>query len=184
MHETITDNNRVIFSTQQWLHDIVIGHNFCPFAQAPLSQDKVRFSLCEQKKNAALLETLVDECRFLDEHDSTDTSLLILSRACGDFNAYLDLVDMANALLAELGYEGVYQIASFHPQYCFDGVEIDDVSNYTNRSPYPMLHLLREDRLEAALEYVDEPELIPERNIAHCQRLGSDYFKAYFKTLE
>jgi hypothetical protein len=148
-----------------------------------LSQDKVRFSLCEQKKNAALLETLVDECRFLDEHDSTDTSLLILSRACGDFNAYLDLVDMANALLAELGYEGVYQIASFHPQYCFDGVEVDDVSNYTNRSPYPILHILRESRLEAVLEHVAEPELIPEKNIARCESLGLDYFKAYFSAL-
>jgi hypothetical protein len=176
-------SSHAITATQQWLNDIVIGHNFCPFAKAPLSQDNVRFSLSEQKKTAALLETFIDECRFLDEHDSTDTSLLILSHACGDFNAFLDLLDMANALLADAGYAGVYQIASFHPQYCFDGVEVDDVSNYTNRSPYPILHILREARLEAVLQHVAEPELIPEHNMAACRRLGLDYFRAYFKSL-
>jgi hypothetical protein len=101
-----------------------------------------------------------------------ETSLLIFPTALTDFNGYLDLLDIATALLTDQGYEGVYQLASFHPNYCFEGVGSDDPSHYTNRSPYPMIHILREASLEAALTKYPNPENIPVRNVRRAQSLG------------
>ena len=171
----------VLSGTRQWLSEIVIGLNFCPFAKPPFLQERIHFVETSEKKQAAILEGLVAECEYLDKNAEVDTSLFILTAACGDFYQYLDLLDVANQLLSELGYEGVYQLASFHPQYCFDNCDFDDASNYTNRSPWPMFHLIREDMLEAVLASVAEPEKIPERNIAKCNELGASYFAKRFK---
>lgn len=174
------DKSAAIAATQNWLLEIVIGHNFCPFAKLPTAQGRVRFAAIESKKQADILAALIEECQFLDVHSETDTSLLVLTRACADFNQYLNLLDIANDLLAASHYEGVYQLASFHPQYCFDGCEVDNVANYTNRSPYPIFHLIREEALAALLESVTEPELIPQRNIEKCEALGLTYFQMRF----
>jgi hypothetical protein len=108
----------------------------------------------------------------LDKDTDTETVLFIFAEAFRDFNDYLDLLDLANSLLQKQGYESVYQLASFHPYYCFQGVDIDDASHYTNRSPYPMLHIIGEAQLEKVLENYPNPETIPERNITYCQKLG------------
>ena len=118
------------------------------------------------------LETLVDELNFLDRTEGIETSLLIFPNHFADFEDYLDLVELAENLSIEQGYEGVYQIASFHPDYCFAGADADDPANYTNRSLYPMLHLLREDSISKALDHYIDPEGIPERNIAFAQEKG------------
>ena len=178
------NNSEALVVSKNWLNDIVIEHNFCPFAKGPATQGRVRFVEVESKKQAKILELLIDECCFLDENKDTDTSLLLLTNACGDFYQYLDLLDIANEVMADAGYEGVYQLASFHPDYCFDGCDVDDVANYTNRAPYPMFHLIRESMLEDVLKNVAEPELIPERNIEKCESLGLNYFKAYFHGLK
>ena len=174
-------SSQAVTAIKNWITDMVIGHNFCPFAKQPMLQGKVRFAEQASKKQADVLQALIAECEYLDAHQDVETTLLILTKACADFYPYLDLLDMANELLAVSGYEGVYQLASFHPLYCFDGCEFDDVANYTNRSPWPLLHLIREASLETVLKNVEEPELIPERNIEQCERLGLRYFQARFE---
>ncbi|MDH5711889.1 MAG: DUF1415 domain-containing protein, partial [Gammaproteobacteria bacterium] len=104
--------------------------------------------------------------------DATETTLLVFAEGFKDFGDYLDLVELAQDLLADQGYEGIYQIASFHPDYCFADAELDDAANYTNRSPYPMLHLIREASMEKALAHYPEPEKIPERNVEYARELG------------
>ncbi|NOQ79107.1 MAG: DUF1415 family protein, partial [Gammaproteobacteria bacterium] len=118
------------------------------------------------------LENLVLECERLDQQPEIETTLFILSQLGQDFNDYLDFLDIANQLLIDQGYESVYQLASFHPDYCFEQSDEDDAANYTNRSPYPTLHIIREKSLAKALQSYPDPELIPERNVEYCQSLG------------
>jgi len=123
------------------------------------------------------LASVVEELQFLDRMEDIETTLVIFPGQFSDFEEYLDLVDMAEDLSAEQGYEGVYQIASFHPEYCFAGAKDDDPANYTNRSPYPMLHLLREESITKALEHFEDPEGIPERNMAFAEQKGLKYMQ-------
>lgn len=118
------------------------------------------------------LETLVEEMHWLDRSTDVETTLLIFPHHFADFEDYLDLLDLAEALAEEQGYEGIYQIASFHPDYCFAGALPDDPANFTNRSPYPMLHLLREESVTRAVENFPDPEGIPERNMAFARDKG------------
>src|SRR5690554_333435 len=118
------------------------------------------------------LHRLVAECERLDDHPEVETTLLVLTPGLEAFDDYLDFLGLAEALLEAQGYEGTYQLASFHPDYCFEGAEEEDSANYTNRSPWPMLHLLREAGLERALEHYPDPEAIPERNVAAMRALG------------
>ena len=123
------------------------------------------------------LEQIIAQCAALDNAANRETSLLIFPRALSDFEDYLDMLEIATALLEKQGYEGVYQLASFHPKYCFAEAAPDDASNYTNRSPYPMLHILREASVEAALENFPNPENIPDRNIQLTKGLGLTVMK-------
>ncbi len=163
-----------IASTRTWLERAVIGLNLCPFAKAVHSKGRIRWVLCEATDTEALLHTLVQELQHLAEADpqDVDTTLIVHPQVLGDFLDYNDFLDVADAALAELGLEGVIQIASFHPQYQFAGTEPDDIENCTNRSPYPTLHLLREASIDAAVAAFPEPEAIFETNQATLQRLG------------
>ena len=163
----------VIQQTRAWVRDFIVAHNICPFARKELERDGIYYEVCQEIKVEAALYGLIEMCQRLDEDDSTGTVLFILPASFIAFNDYLDLLDMANDLLYKQGYEGVYQLASFHPDYCFEGVDRGDASNYTNRSPYPMLHIIREAELEKALGKYPHPETIPERNIAYCRKLGN-----------
>lgn len=133
----------------------------------------MRYALAESSDLEGLLHALVAECQRLDADASIATTLLIAPSGMDDFDDYLDWVELSERLLDDLGYAGVYQLASFHPDYVFDGVEADDPANATNRSPAPMLHLLREAELEKALASYPDPEAIPERNMVRLRASDS-----------
>lgn len=164
--------------TRQWLETVVIGLNFCPFAKRELRRNTIRFTESPSPRVEEVLEQLVSECTLLDNHPETETTLLILPNGFDEFLDYLDMLELAERLLAKLGYEGVYQIASFHPDYCFADAEKEDAANFTNRSPYPMLHLLREASLEKVIDDYPDTDMIPQANIEKARLLGADYFRA------
>lgn len=160
--------------TMRWLERAVVGLNFCPFAKREISNQRVRMVALDSDKQGAeaWLQALVSECEILDNDQEVGTTLIIFERALREFEDYLDFVALAEDLLQSAGYEGTYQLASFHPDYQFAGCDADDATNYTNRSPYPMLHILREDEVSKALDSYPSPEAIPERNKQVCRELG------------
>jgi len=162
----------IIKQTQNWLESVVVGLDFCPFAQRELERNSIHYSVIPAGNIQTCLESLILECELLDRDQGIATSLLIFSDQFTEFDDFLDYLVMANALLEAQHYQGIYQLASFHPQYCFEGASNNDPANYTNRSPYPMLHLLRENRLEIALKHYPHPEQIPEKNIQRANKLG------------
>lgn len=166
------NESQAIQSTRQWLTQVVIDLNLCPFASKALTSDAVRFVSCDGKKKQEVLAASLEELKYLDEHDETETTLLILNKGFANFYDYLDLLDLAQQLLAMEQYEGTYQIASFHPHYCFEGEDFDDPANYTNRSPLPVLHLLREDSISRAIDSHPDIDAIPDRNIQVARALG------------
>ena len=169
--------------TQAWLADIIVGLNFCPFAKKELVNNTINY--CSSSKNKikdALLE-LAEQCQFLTENPDVETTLVIYELGFRRFENYLDLVDYANDLLVELSLDGVYQIASFHPDYCFEGEDVDDAANFTNRSPFPIIHLLRESSIEKVLKQYPSPEKIPENNIDLAREKGRSFFEDYLKGL-
>jgi len=167
----------IIEQTKKWIIDVVIGCNFCPFAAKEIRQNTVHYEVEYNDKMDVCLDSFLNECRRLDQHAAIETSFLILPNAVTHFKDYLDLVSAAEKIIKKRGYEGVYQVASFHPLYCFAGAPDDDAANYTNRSVYPMLHLLREESIERALEKYPEPGKIPERNILFAREKGVAYMQ-------
>lgn len=166
-------NNDVrISQTQKWLSSVIIDLMLCPFAKREYDNDRIAYVVVETADLQSQLEQVIIECAALDNDVNRETSLLIFPTGLSKFEDYLDFLDIANALLAAQGYEGIYQLASFHPKYCFEGTSSDDPSNYTNRSPYPMLHIIREASLEVVLERYPNPEKIPENNIQLTKGLG------------
>jgi hypothetical protein len=172
-----------VAETERWLQRAVIGLNLCPFAKAVHVRDQVRFVLSEALTPDELLEDLGAELLHLRDTPAaeTDTTLLVHPGVLGDFLDYNDFLEQADALVAELGLEGVLQVASFHPDYQFAGTAPDDVENFTNRSPYPTLHLLREDSVSRAVEAFPDPDAIVERNVETLRRLGRDGWRALFE---
>ncbi len=166
--------NLVISSTRQWVEKVVVGLDLCPFARRELVRDRIRFAVTTAESPDALLDALGQELELLDRDDGVETTLLIHPLVLQDFYDYNDFLADADHLLAMSGREGVYQIASFHPAYQFGGTRSEDVENYTNRSPYPMLHLLREASLERAIAAHPDPDGIPQRNIERMEQLGID----------
>lgn len=162
--------------TDNWVKKVIMKYNICPFARREVERGSIRYHVVEQTKVKLVLKALLEECQYLDIHPAAETTLFILPRGFEGFYTFLNLVDLANGALIENQYEGVYQLATFHPDYCFDGEPQDDPANFTNRAPYPTLHIIRETSMELALASYTDPESIPERNIAFCQRKGSDFF--------
>jgi hypothetical protein len=156
---------------------VVIGCNFCPFAAKAMLRKSIRYVVLPEVTLESSLEAFVEELRYLDRTDDIETTLVIFPNHFADFEQYLDLVELAEALAADQGYEGIYQVASFHPDYCFAGSDNDDPANYTNRSIYPMLHILREDSITNVLENFPDPEGIPQRNIDFAQQKGLAYMQ-------
>jgi hypothetical protein len=173
----MTADQQVISQTECWVKSVIIEYNFCPFAKRELEKGSIRYSVVQIETLEENLQAVIEECVFLDDNDTTETTLLIFTDAFAEFYDYLQLVELAEKLIAQQGYEGIYQLASFHPDYVFADSASDDASNYTNRSPYPMLHLIREASLEKALEHYPEPEAIPARNIEYARSLGLDTMK-------
>lgn len=173
-------DDRVIAETRAWLVRAVIGLNLCPFAKAVHTKQQVRYVVCNTSEPEALLAALHDELRLLAGADPAvaDTTLLIHPHALTDFADYNDFLGVADAAVAELGYEGVLQVASFHPDYQFAGTGPGDVTNATNRSPYPTLHLLREESIDRAVAAFPEPEAIYENNMRTLEALGAEGWAA------
>jgi len=169
---------------RSWIEQVIVGHNFCPFAKNELGEERVRFSVCGECDKEKILNTVIDECQFLDLNPDTETTLIIFSKGLRNFDQFLNLVELADELMSLQGYEGVYQLATFHPDYCFAGLDVSDAANFTNRSPYPVLHLIREQSLEQALQNYPEPELIPENNIRLAREKGAGYFQNLLITLK
>jgi len=173
MHTT----EEVIAQTKKWITDVVIGCNFCPFAAREIKRNSINYIVDESEDIAICLHTFITECRRMDNDPAAETSFIVYTNAFENFDDYLDLVSLAEALLEREGYEGIYQVASFHPQYCFEDTRENDAANYTNRSIYPMLHILREESIEAALEHYADPESIPKRNVQFARQKGVVYMK-------
>lgn len=165
----------VIQQTKKWITEVVVGCNFCPFAAKELKQNTIHYAVEFSTDTAQCLHSFIEECVRLDNDSSIETTLVIFPNAVEKFDDYLQLVDMAEKLITKNNYEGIYQVASFHPRYVFAGAPEEDAANYTNRSIYPMLHLLREESIEKALEKYPDPESIPERNIRFANEKGLAY---------
>jgi len=164
-----------VLETRAWVKRAVVGLNLCPFAKAPMVKGQVRYVMCEARDTQALLDTLCAEMQALAAADpeQVETTLVIHPNLLADFIEFNEFLDLTDAALGELGFDGVLQVASFHPQYQFAGTQADDVSNATNRSPYPTLHLLREDSIDRAVAAFPEADAIFETNIATLEALGA-----------
>jgi len=170
-------NNPYITATSNWIIDVVIGCNFCPFAAREVNKKSVQYEVLEGADTEAVLNATARILMAMDEDESIATALLILPEGFDDFESYLDLVSTTEQLLEEEDYEGIYQVASFHPQYMFAGSNEEDPSNYTNRSPYPMLHFLREDMVSQAVDAFPDIDEVPIRNIQFAKEKGLRYMQ-------
>lgn len=168
------NQQEIIANTQHWLEKAVIGLNLCPFAKAVVVKQQVRYVVSEATEPAQLLEELQRELEHLAEAnpEKLDTTLLIHPAVLQDFYDYNDFLDVADSVLEDLDLDGILQIASFHPDYQFADSMPDDIENYSNRAPYPCLHLLREDSIERAVEAVPDAVNIYERNMQTLRELG------------
>jgi uncharacterized protein len=166
--------DQIISAVKRWLDVVVVGQNLCPFARAPLASGAVHFALTAADSQEGLLQQLAAELQRLDQEPQIETTLLIHPEVLGSFDDYNQFLTLAEDLLVGLGYEGIYQIASFHPDYQFAGTAVNDAENFSNRSPYPLLHLLREESIEAATANHPDPGQIPERNIELLREMGRE----------
>ncbi|MBN3792268.1 DUF1415 domain-containing protein [Burkholderia sp. Ac-20353] len=166
----------ILAATRHWLARAVIGLNLCPFAKSVYVKDQVRYAISEATTLEDALADLETELRLLEAADpqQVDTTLVIYPHAFADFVDYNDALFFAERLVSQLKLDGVLQIASFHPDYQFEGSAPDDIENYTNRAPYPILHLLREDSIARAADAFPDASAIYEKNQETLRRLGHD----------
>ena len=172
----VTDH-QVIEQTKKWISEVVVGCNFCPFAGTVIKQQTVHYRVEISTDANVCLQAFLLEAMRMDEDVHTETSFIIFPNTFQQFNDYLNIVAVAEKLLEQNGYEGIYQVASFHPLYLFAGSTENDAANYTNRSVYPMLHLLSEASIDNALQNYKHPENIPNANINFAREKGLVYMK-------
>ncbi len=176
------NDEKTIQPVRQWVETLVVGMNLCPFARREMVKNRVRFAATTSITEEQLLMALQAELELLNTDPSVETTLLIHPGVLQDFHDYNYFLGYADSLLVEMGLEGIYQIASFHPDYQFDGTKPDDAENYTNRSPFPMLHLIREVSLERVIADYPEVDQIPVQNIALMNALGQAKLQAILKS--
>jgi uncharacterized protein len=183
MHTSHPSQEDVVADTKRWLEKAVIGLNLCPFAKSVYIKNQIRFVVTNADSVEALQAELAAELSKLKETDpaEVDTVLLIHPYVLHDFLAFNDFLDVADMTVEALGLEGEFQVASFHPGYQFANAEPDDISNCTNRAPYPTLHLLRESSIDRAVEAFPEAADIFERNIETMRQLGKTGWEALLK---
>jgi hypothetical protein len=170
----LLEDDEIVGSVRRWVESVIVELNLCPFAKRELVKNRVRFTVTEATTGEQLLMALQAELALLDSDPSVETTLLIHPEVLQDFYDYNQFLSDADGLLVRMKLEGVYQIASFHPDYRFSGTDPEDVENYTNRSPYPLLHLLREESLERVIADSPDVDKIPARNIELMNNLGQD----------
>ena len=173
---TTPDSATVTEHTRQWLEKAVIGLNLCPFAKAPHVKNLVRISVSQARHLDGFLEDLDRELQLLGDTpaDGLETTLLVHPTLFPDFDTFNQMLDIADAAVVDNGLEGIVQIAPFHPDFQFEGTDSDDIGNYTNRSPYPTLHLIREDSIAKAAQAFPDASAIFERNIALLEKMGHE----------
>jgi hypothetical protein len=178
----MTDISRdiAVADTVRWLERAVIGLNLCPFAKAPHVKGQIHYAVSEAKGLEGLRDELIEELQALAQRpaEERETTLLIVPHMLRDFLDFNDFLDEADSAVQELDLEGEFQVASFHPEFQFADTEPDDITNYTNRSPYPTLHLIREASIDRAVEAFPEAEMIYETNMATMEKLGHAGWKA------
>ncbi len=178
---TQVNDDTAEIAVKSWIDNVIVGLNFCPFAKKEIERDTVRYAIFHSTQANDALDHLLDELMLLDSQVDVQTTILIFPSGFDNFEEYLDMLELANSLISRGGYGGIYQLASFHPNYCFDGEAQEDPANYTNRSPYPLLHILRESSVEAVLKRYPHPQSIPENNIAKARELGTEFLQALLK---
>jgi hypothetical protein len=173
-------HDAVIDATRLWIERAVIGLNLCPFAKSVYVKEQIRYVVSDAETPEALADDLQREMELLAESsaEKIDTTLLIHPHALTDFLDHNDFLDVADGMLEELELDGILQVASFHPQFQFEGTEPDDITNYTNRAPFPILHLLREDSVERAVAAFPDELEIASNNIATLENLGQSGWDA------
>jgi len=174
-------HEKIIESTRRWVENFVIELNLCPFAKQELVSNRVRFVVTDAETEEQLLRALRNEFELLNADSSIETTLLIHTQVLQEFYNYNQFLNIAHSLLLEMQLEGIYQIASFHPDYQFDNTDPSDIENFTNRSPYPILHLIREASLEQAIAKYPDVDQIPLRNIALMKSLDREKLKLLLK---
>jgi uncharacterized protein len=167
---------RMIAQTRKWIVDVVVGCNFCPFALREVKKDSISFEVIEGNK-AVVLNALSAAFAQMNAEAAIETMFLLLPQNFDRFADYLKLVQAAEVLIKKCGYEGIYQVASFHPAYLFAGSSMNDAANYTNRSPYPMLHILREESVSRAIDSYPDTHKIPGKNTAFAREKGLAYMQ-------
>lgn len=157
----------------QWLDDVVIGLNLCPFAKKPRVNQQIQVTVCQATNHEELITDFMKELEFIRDVDpnNTDTSVFVIANMLQDFDEYLDYLNLANMTVSQYGLEGEFQLASFHPNYQFEGTDKQDQENLTNTSPYPIIHIIREATVEKVLKHYPNPEDIPDNNIRCVENL-------------
>lgn len=180
-----TDINTITQQVDQWLNDVVIGLNLCPFAAKPQRNKQIKIFVSEANQEETLLEDILLQLIELNntEPKKLETTLVVVPNMLQDFWDYNFFIDWVEGLIKQQDWEGIFQVATFHPDYCFGGSEPADDENLTNRSPYPVFHLIREESMEKVLKHYPDPESIPETNIARVSSLTEDERKKLFPYL-
>lgn len=180
-----TDIKALTEQVNQWLNDVVIGLNLCPFAAKPQRNKQIKIFVSEASQEEALLEDILLQLIELSntEPEKLETTLVVVPNMLQDFWDYNFFIDWVEGLIKQQDWEGIFQVATFHPDYCFGGAEPEDDENLTNRSPYPVFHLIREESMEKVLKHYPDPESIPDTNIARVSALSDEERKKLFPYL-
>ncbi|EFO45591.1 DUF1415 domain-containing protein [Vibrio parahaemolyticus] len=180
-----TDINAITQQVDQWLNDVVIGLNLCPFAAKPQRNKQIKIFVSEATQEEALLEDILLQLIELSttEPENLETTLVVVPNMLQDFWDYNFCIDWVEGLIKQQDWEGIFQVATFHPDYCFGGAAPEDDENLTNRSPYPIFHLIREESMEKVLKHYPDPESIPDTNIARVSALSEEERKNLFPYL-
>lgn len=180
-----TDINAITQQVNQWLNDVVIGLNLCPFAAKPQRNKQIKIFVSEATQEEALLEDILLQLIELSttEPEKLETTLVVVPNMLQDFWDYNFCIDWVEGLIKQQDWEGIFQVATFHPDYCFGGAAPEDDENLTNRSPYPIFHLIREESMEKVLKHYPDPESIPDTNIARVSALSEEERKKLFPYL-
>lgn len=180
------DNSQVIKTVQNWVEEFIIGYNICPFAKKVFVTLRIKYILNTSTNDEQILQAFLKELQWLSTTDSKeiDTTLFILTNAFLDFEHYLNFIHIIEVMIEQLDYEGVFQVATFHPNYQFEGTQPTDAENFTNRAPFPIIHILREESVEKAIENYPNPEAIPERNIDLMNKMGAEKLNAIFRKFQ
>ncbi|AKU55231.1 TPA: DUF1415 family protein [Vibrio parahaemolyticus] len=180
-----TDINAITQQVDQWLNDVVIGLNLCPFAAKPQRNKQIKIFVSEATQEETLLEDILLQLIELSttEPEKLETTLVVVPNMLQDFWDYNFCIDWVEGLIKQQDWEGIFQVATFHPDYCFGGAAPEDDENLTNRSPYPIFHLIREESMEKVLKHYPDPESIPDTNIARVSALSEEERKKLFPYL-